>query len=240
VAATVPNCRAYDPAYAYEVAVIVDYGARQMMMRGEDVFYYLTVMNENYAHPSMPPEAYDDIIKGMHRIRSWPAKKTKKRVRLLGSGAILPEVLAAADLLRDEWSVEAEVWSVTSFSELARDARSVERWNMLHPQEPPRSSHVAECLAGDDISVAATDYVRAYPNLIATYVPGTFATLGTDGFGRSATRADLRRFFEVDRQAVVVSALHQLAKRGTLAGEVVADAIRRYGIDAEGAPSWDR
>jgi pyruvate dehydrogenase E1 component len=240
VAATVPNCRAYDPAYAYEVAAIVDYGARQMMTHGEDVFYYLTVMNESYAQPSMLPEAYDDIIKGMHRIRTWPVKKTKKRLRLLGSGAILPEVLAAADLLREEWNVDAEVWSVTSFSELARDARTVERWNMLHPQEPPRSSHVASCLTGDDIAVAATDYVRAYPNLIATFVPGTFVTLGTDGFGRSATRADLRRFFEVDRQAVVVSALHQLAKRGTIAGDVVADAIRRYGIDVEGAPSWDR
>ena len=144
VAATVPNCRAYDPAYAYEVAAIVDYGARQMMTDGEDEFYYLTVMNENYAQPSMPPEAYSDIVKGMHRIRPWPAKKTKKRVRLLGSGAILPEVLAAADLLRDEWSVDAEVWSVTSFSELARDARTVERWNMLHPQEPPKSSHVGD------------------------------------------------------------------------------------------------
>ena len=240
VAATVPNCRAYDPAYAYEVAAIVDYGARQMMTRGEDVFYYLTVMNENYAQPSMPLEAYDDIVKGMHRIRQWPTKKTKKRVRLLGSGAILPEVAAAAELLRDEWSVEAEVWSVTSFSELARDARTAERWNMLHPLEAPRSSHVADCLAGDEVTVAATDYVRAYPNLIAPFVPGTFVALGTDGFGRSANRADLRRFFEVDRQTVVVSALHQLAKRGNIATEVVAEAIQRYGIDVDGAASWDR
>ena len=240
VAATVPNCRAYDPAYAYEVAAIVDYGARQMMTRGEDVFYYLTVLNENYAQPSMPLEAYDDIVKGMHRIRQWPTKKTKKRVRLLGSGAILPEVAAAAELLRDEWSVEAEVWSVTSFSELARDARTAERWNMLHPLEAPRSSHVADCLAGDEVTVAATDYVRAYPNLIAPFVPGTFVALGTDGFGRSANRADLRRFFEVDRQTVVVSALHQLAKRGNIATEVVAEAIQRYGIDVDGAASWDR
>jgi pyruvate dehydrogenase E1 component len=161
-------------------------------------------------------------------------------VRLLGSGAILPEVQAAAELLRDEWSVDAEVWSVTSFSELARDARTVERWNMLHPLESPRSSHVASCLAGDEIAVAATDYVRAYPNLIAPFVPGTFVALGTDGFGRSANRADLRRFFEVDRQTVVVSALHQLARRGTIAGDVVAEAIRKYGIETEAAPSWDR
>ena len=201
-----PNCRAYDPAYAYEVAAIVDYGSRQMMTQGEDAFYYLTVMNESYAQPSMPPDAYDDIIKGMHRIRPWPSRKGKKRVRLLGSGAILPEVLAAADMLGADWSVDAEVWSVTSFSELARDARTVERWNMLHPQAPARTSHAARCLAGDDPIVAATDYVRAYPNLIAPYLPASFVALGTDGFGRSANRVDLRRFFEVDRQAVVVSA----------------------------------
>jgi pyruvate dehydrogenase E1 component len=240
MAATVPNCRAYDPAYAYEVAAIVDYGTRQMLERGEDVFYYLTVMNENYAQPSMPTDAYEDIIKGMHRIKPWNTKRSKKRVRLLGSGAILPEVVAAAAMLNDEWDVDAEVWSVTSFSELARDARTVERWNMLHPLETPRSSHVASCLSGDDIVVAATDYVRAYPNLIAPFVPGTFVALGTDGFGRSANRADLRRFFEVDRQTVVVSALHQLAKRGTIGGNVVADAIKQYGIETEGAPSWDR
>ncbi len=240
VAATVPNCRAYDPAYAYEVAAIVDHGARQMMTHGEDAFYYLTVMNENYAQPSMPPDAYGDIIKGMHRVRSWPAKKTKKRVRLLGSGAILPEVLAAADLLRDEWGVDAEAWSVTSFSELAREARGVERWNMLHPQGPARTSHVGRCLAGDEVAVAATDYVRAYPNLIATFVPGTFVTLGTDGFGRSATRADLRRFFEVDRQTIVVNALYQLAQRGAIPSETVASAIARYDIDVETVPSWER
>jgi pyruvate dehydrogenase E1 component len=239
-AATVPNCRAYDPAYAYEVAVIVDYGARRMMTEGHDEFYYLTVMNENYAQPSMPAESYDDIIKGMHRIVSWPDKKSKQRVRLLGSGAILPEVVAAAELLRDDWRVDAEVWSVTSFSELARDARTVERWNMLHPLEAPRSSHVVSCLAGDDVVVAATDYVRAYPNLIAPFVPGVLVALGTDGFGRSATRADLRRFFEVDRHAVVVSALHQLAKRGAIAAVTVAEAIERYGIAVDGDPSWER
>ncbi len=211
-----------------------------MMTRGDDVFYYLTVMNENYAQPSMPPDAYADIIKGMHRIRPWPAKKTKKRVRLLGSGAILPEVLAAADLLRDEWSVDAEVWSVTSFSELARHARTIERWNMLHPQEPPQVSHVTECLSGDEIAVAATDYVRAYPNLIAPFVPGSFVALGTDGFGRSATRAALRRFFEVDRQTVALSALHQLSKRGKVSSDVVADAITRYGFEVDAEPSWER
>jgi pyruvate dehydrogenase E1 component len=239
MAATVPNCRAYDPAFAYEVAVIVDYGARAMLERGEDVFYYLTVMNENYAQPSMPADAYDDIVKGMHRVRRWPEKKSKKRVRLLGSGTILLEVLAAAELL-SEWNVDAEVWSVTSFSELARDARTVERWNMLHPLDDARSSHVGNCLGGDEVTVAATDYVRAYPNLIAPFVHGPFVALGTDGFGRSANRADLRRFFEVDRHAVTISALHQLAKRKVIAFDVVAEAISRYGVDVDGKPSWEQ
>jgi pyruvate dehydrogenase E1 component len=240
VAASVPNCRAYDPAFAYEVAVIVDHGARQMMTNAEDVFYYLTVMNENYAQPSMPADAYENIVKGMHRLRAWPAGAGCKRVRLLGSGAILLEVLAAADVLRDDWGVDAEVWSVTSFGELARDARTVERWNMLHPQEPVRVSHVEECLRGDEITVVATDYVRAYPSLIAPFAGADFVTLGTDGFGRSATRADLRRFFEVDRHAVVVSALHRLAKRGAVPGGIVSEAIARYGIEVDGAPSWER
>ena len=240
VAASVPNCRAYDPAFAYEVAVIVDYGARRMLTQGEDEFYYLTVMNENYAQPTMPPDAYDDIVKGMHRLRALTSKKTKKRVRLLGSGAILLEVLAAADLLRDEWAVEAEVWSVTSFSELARDARTVERWNRLHPQETARVSHLGHCLVGDAITVAATDYVRAYPGLIAPYVQGDFVALGTDGFGRSATRAELRRFFEVDRHAVMLAALQGLAKRGAVPVSDVSSAIARYKPEVDAAPPWER
>jgi pyruvate dehydrogenase E1 component len=236
----VPNCRAYDPAFAYEVAAIVDHGARRMMTQGEDEFYYLTVMNENYAQPTMPPGAYDDIIKGMHRLREWPVEKTAKRVRLLGSGAILLEVLAAADLLRDEWGVDAEVWSVTSFSELARDARTVQRWNRLHPQAPARVSHVEQSLASEAITVVATDFVRAYPSLIAPYVTGDFVPLGTDGFGRSATRTELRRFFEVDRHAVALAALQHLAKRGVVAAADVSGAIARYGPDADAAPPWER
>jgi pyruvate dehydrogenase E1 component len=240
VAATVPNCRAYDPAFAYEVAAIVDYGARRMMTQGEDEFYYLTVMNESYAQPSLPAAAYDDIIRGMHRLRPWPAKKTKKRVRLASSGAILLEALAAAEILKNDWDVDAEVWSATSFAELARDARAAERWNMLHPEETPRVSHVERCLPGDEITVAATDYVRAYPGLIAPYVAGDYTTLGTDGFGRSATRADLRRFFEVDRSAIAIAALHRLAKRGAIPAAQVSDAIARYAVDTGAAPSWER
>ena len=239
VAATVPNCRAYDPAFAYEVAAIVDHGARQMMTSGEDVFYYLTVMNENYAQPSMPDDAYDDIIRGMHRIRA-SATGDAAPVRLLGSGAIMTEVLAAADLLRDEWNVDADVWSVTSFSELARDAQTAERWNMLHPEAAARRSHLERCLAGQAITVAATDYVRAYPRLIAPFVNGDYVVLGTDGFGRSDTRRALRRFFEVDRHAVVIATLHRLAKRGAIPATAVRDAIARYEIAVDDAPSWER
>jgi pyruvate dehydrogenase E1 component len=239
-AAAVPNCRAYDPAFAYEVAAIVDHGTRQMLERGEDVFYYLTVMNENYAQPSLPAGAYDDIIRGMHRVRTADRTEERMPVQLLGSGAILMEVLAAADLLRDDWHVEADVWSVTSFSELARDAQTAERWNMLHPPEPSRTSHVERCLAGAEITIAATDYIRAYPRLIAPFVPGDVVMLGTDGFGRSDTRSALRRFFEVDRYAIVLAALHQLAKRGTIPHATVASAIAHYAIEVDGAPSWER
>jgi pyruvate dehydrogenase E1 component len=211
-----------------------------MLTQGVDEFYYVTVMNENYAQPSMPPDAYDDVVRGMHRVREWRGAETEMRVRLLGSGAILPEVLAAADLLRDDWGVDTETWSVTSFGELARDARTVERWNMLHPQEPLRVSHVERCLAGETITVAATDYVRAYPGLIAPYAGRDFVTLGTDGFGRSATRAELRRFFEVDRHAVTVAALRRLARRGMLSADRVSAAIARYGLEIDGAPPWER
>ncbi len=239
VAATVPNCRAYDPAFACEVAVILDYGARRMMTDGDDVFFYLTVMNENYAQPSLPPESYEDIVKGMHRLQPWNAAG-KKRVRLLGSGAIVLEVLAAAELLRNDWDVDVEVWSVTSFSELAREAQAAERWNMLHPHEASRTSHVELCLDGDGVTVAATDYVRAYPRLIAPFVRGDFVTLGTDGFGRSDTRAELRRFFEVDRYAVVVAALHRLSTNRVIDIATVSEAITRYAIDVDVAPAWER
>ncbi|GAC1475785.1 MAG: alpha-ketoglutarate dehydrogenase [Vulcanimicrobiaceae bacterium] len=240
IAATVPNCRAYDPAFAYEVAVIVDYGSRQMMTNEEDVFYYLTVMNENYAHPSMPPDAYDDIIRGMHRVRAWGLEGTPKRVRLLGSGAIVNEILAAADILRDTCDVDVEVWSVTSFSELAREAQAVDRWNRLHAAESPRVSHVERSLEGDEITVVATDYVRAYPSSIVPYVRGDSVTLGTDGFGRSDTRDGLRRFFEVDRHAIVLAALHRLRRRGHIPPSTIADFIGRAAPDVDASPPWIR
>ncbi|GAC1415389.1 MAG: alpha-ketoglutarate dehydrogenase [Candidatus Velthaea sp.] len=240
MAATIPNCRAYDPAFACEVAVIVERGARRMMSHGEDEFYYITVMNENYAQPSLPAGATEHIIKGMYRLSAWREGRSAQRVRLLGSGAILPEVIAASDILRSEWEVDTEVWSVTSYSELAREARTNQRWNMLHPEAPAMISHVEECLPGDDVTIAASDYVRAYPSLIAPYLASEFTVLGTDGFGRSDTRSALRRFFEVDRHAIVVAALYRLAKRGVIPMSVVTAALARYEIDADALAAWNR
>ncbi|MGP6159033.1 MAG: transketolase-like TK C-terminal-containing protein, partial [Vulcanimicrobiaceae bacterium] len=240
IAATVPNCRAYDPAFACELAVILDHGARAMLERQEDAFYYLTVMNENYAQPSLPPGAEEDIVRGMYRFAEHRPEAAKGAVRLLGSGAILREAIAAAELLAADWQIASEVWSVTSFGELAREGRETERWNRLHPEEEPRRSHLERCLAGEVPVVAASDYVRAYAQLIAPYVEARFTALGTDGFGRSDTRAALRRFFEVDRHQIALAALLALARKGELPASAAAAAIERYGIDCDAAPPWTR
>ena len=238
LAATVPNCRAYDPGFAGELAVIFDHGARRMLSEGDDVFYYLTVMNENYPQPSLPEGVRDDVIRGLYLLR--PAAGARSAVRLVGSGAILREVLAAADRLRDEWDVDAEVWSATSFSELAREARGVERDNRGRPAAGRATSHVSRCLGGDVPVVAATDYVRAWPQLVAPYVPARYIALGTDGFGRSDTRARLRRFFEVDAPSIVVAALDALVETGRLADTVAREAAARYGLDTAADPPWAR
>ncbi|MBB4380562.1 alpha-ketoglutarate dehydrogenase [Bradyrhizobium sp. SBR1B] len=238
MAATVPNCRAYDPAFSYEVAVIVDHGMRSMLEQGNDEFYYLTAMNENYAQPSMPDDARDGIIKGLYRV--LPSANGPAKIRLIGSGAILPEALAAAAMLQSEWKVPSEVWSATSFSELAREAREVERTNRLSPLSTPVESHVAQCLGGKVPIVAASDYVRAYPQLIGSYIEAPYTVLGTDGFGRSDTRAALRSFFEVDRKQIVVAALSALAKSGDVAREQVAEAIASYELPTGVASPWSR
>jgi len=239
IAAMTPNCRAYDPAFACELAVILDHGMRRMMEQHADEFYYVTVMNENYAQPSLPDGAEADVIRGLYRLRTESPPAPRAHVRLLGSGAILREVVAAAALLASDWQIGSDVFSATSFSELARDARAAERWNRLHPAEPPRRSHVEAMLAGGAPIVAATDYVRAYPQLIAAYMRARFVALGTDGFGRSDTRAALRGFFEVDRRHVVVAALHALAQEGAVSATLAAEAIARYAVDADAAPSWE-
>jgi len=237
-AASIPNCRAYDPAFAGELAVILDHGARQMLERREDVFYYITVMNENYAQPSLPPGAAESVIKGMYLFAK--SRVTPAPIRLLGSGAILREVIAAARILEEEWQVASEVWSVTSFSELAREARETQRWNRLHPTAERRTSFVAQCLPGSAPVIAATDYVSAYPGLIAGFIEAPWVALGTDGFGRSDTRAALRRFFEVDRQHIVIAALQALADTQSISNQTVADAIQRYGLAEDIAPPWMR
>jgi pyruvate dehydrogenase E1 component len=239
LAATVPNCRAYDPAFAYELTVILDHGMRRIMEEGADEFYYLTVMNESYEQPSMPADARDGIVRGMYRLSS-PASEVPAAVRLLGSGAILREAMAAARMLAADWGIASEVWSVTSFTELAREAQDVQRWNRLHPLQSPRSSHLHTCLPGRTPIIAATDYVRAYPLSIAAYVDAQFIALGTDGFGRSDTRARLRRFFEVDSAQIVLAALRALADTGATSARAVQEAIERYEISSEEPAPWTR
>jgi len=221
----VPNLRAYDPSFAYELAVIIHEGLRRMFAEQEDAFFYITLMNENYHHPAMPEGAQEGILRGMYRLRS--ATSGVAEVQLLGSGTILNEVVAAADLLAEDWGLAADVWSVTSFTELRREGMGVERWNMLHPTSKPRRSFVTEQLPEGVPVVASTDYVRAFADQIRQWVPGPYRVLGTDGFGRSDTRAALRRFFEVDRHHVAVAALREVAPKKA------AQAIKRYGIDPE-------
>ncbi|MGY2257324.1 alpha-ketoglutarate dehydrogenase [Pseudomonas reactans] len=234
-AATVPNCRAYDPAFAGEFAVILDHGMRQMLEHDVDEFYYVTLMNENYPQPSLPEGVEAAIIKGMYRLQGTADAK----VRLLGSGTLVREAQAAAQLLADDWQVESEVFSVTSFSELARDAREVERWNRLHPQAVARVSHVKACLPNGAPVIAVSDYVRAVPQMIGAYLDSSYTVLGTDGFGRSDTRAALRDFFEVDRHHIVLAALTALVKQGRLEARVCQEAIERYDLQAERAASWN-
>ncbi|MBV8229090.1 MAG: pyruvate dehydrogenase (acetyl-transferring), homodimeric type, partial [Planctomycetaceae bacterium] len=234
ISAIVPNCISYDPTFSYEVAVIDQDGLRRMYEQQEDVYYYITVMNENYEHPAMPDGVAGAIIKGMYLFKEGRVSKVAPRVQLLGSGTILREVIAAADLLCNDFGVVADVWSVPSFTELRREAIDVERWNLLHPTETPRKSHVETCLgAREGPVIAATDYMRMMADQIRAWVPRRYRVLGTDGFGRSDYRKKLRHFFEVDRYWVTVAALKALADEGTVQAAVVAGAIKKYGLDPE-------
>ncbi|WP_177420110.1 pyruvate dehydrogenase (acetyl-transferring), homodimeric type [endosymbiont of Lamellibrachia barhami] len=232
MAATIPNCVAYDPAFAFEMTVIVQDGMRRMYQEKESIFYYITVMNENYLQPAMPEGVESGIVNGMYLFQK--GGKRKKRVQLLGSGAILREVIAAAELLEKDFSISADVWSVTSFNELRRDGLDVERWNMLHPEETPRSSYVEGLLAETKGPVvAATDYMRSYADQIRPFVKASYSVLGTDGFGRSDMRSQLRKFFEVNRYYIVVAALKILADDGEIDLSNVSKAIKKYKIDPE-------
>ncbi|MEN2672712.1 pyruvate dehydrogenase (acetyl-transferring), homodimeric type [Herbaspirillum huttiense] len=232
-ASAIPNCIPYDPTFAHEVAVIIHDGLRRMVANQEDVFYYITVMNENYGHPGIKPGQEEGIVKGLYLLNEG-GKENKLRVQLLGSGTILREVIAAADLLRDDWKVDADVWSAPSFTLLARDGQDVERWNMLHPAEAPKKSYFEQSLEGSEGPiVVSTDYMRTYAEQVRAFVPKgrSYKVLGTDGYGRSDTRAKLREFFEVNRYFVTVAALKSLADEGKIKPEVVAQAIAKYGID---------
>ena len=234
-AATVPNCRSYDPAFAYEIAVIVHEGMQRMYgappEAQHDEYYYLTLQNENYAHPAMPAGVERGIMRGLYLLT--PCEKPNAlHVQLLGSGSILREVIAAAELLKADWSVTSDIWSAPSFNELVRDGQEVERWNLLHPAEAPRKSYVAECLGGMvGPAIAATDYMKAYAEQIRPFVPMPYHVLGTDGYGRSDTRENLRDFFEVDRRWITLKALSALVENGSLPRETLAKAIAKYGID---------
>jgi pyruvate dehydrogenase E1 component len=233
MASTIPNCRAYDPTFAYELAVIIQHGMKQMYEQQENVFYYIAVMNENYTHPDMPIGAEDGIIKGMYCF-----KKTKKQkdlhVQLLGAGTILREVIAAAELLEKDYNVTSDIWSVTSFNELRREGLAIERYNRMHPDEKACVSYVAEQLAEQKGPViAATDYIRAYADQIRPFITSDYTVLGTDGYGRSDTRKQLRHFFEVDAKYIAVSALYALASKGEIKPSVVKEAMKRYGINPD-------
>ena len=237
LAGLIPNCITYDPTFSFEVAVIMQDGLRRMFQEQEDVFYYITVMNENYEHPEMPVGAEADIIKGLYLLRKGQVsdgKQIRPRVQLLGSGTIFREVIAAAELLKNDWGVDADLWGCPSFNELAREGNDVARWNLLNPTEKPRLCHVEQSLNDTRGPViAATDYVRQYAEQIRPFINRRYVTLGTDGFGRSDTREALRYFFEVDRHWVAISALKALADDGTIERSKVAEAIAKYGIDAK-------
>ena len=233
---TVPNCRAYDPAFAHEIAVIVREGIQQMFVNNEDIFVYMTVGNENYHHPPPPtePDIDEGILRGLYRFRESSVKQPRARVNLLGSGSILNEVLKAQKMLAEKYSIAADAWSVTSYTELRRDALDTERWNMLHPHESPRVPYVRQKL-GDSASVtiAASDYVKTVPDSLSKWLSGPLISLGTDGFGRSESREALRDFFEVDSRYVTLAALHALAREGEIDRELVSEAMEDLKIDPD-------
>jgi pyruvate dehydrogenase E1 component len=234
LALPVPNLRAYDPAYAYELAVIIEDGIRRMYKDGESIFYYITVMNENYAMPPMPGDVRDGVLRGMYKFRAAANTASKLRGQLFGSGAILNEALKAQEILEQKYGVAADVWSVTSYKALYTDGTETDRWNRLHPSETPRVPYVTECLKdAPGVVVAATDYLKTLPHMISQWVPNRMACLGTDGFGRSEARKSLREFFEVDARFITLAVLNELFLDGQIEGSVVEQAIKDLGINAE-------
>src|SRR5260221_4901889 len=229
-----PNCLSYDPAFAYEIAIIIEDGIRRMYVDQESVFYYLTVMNEQYAMPEMPKGAKEGILKGIYKFRAASKPKAALRAQLFGSGAILPEVIKAQEILESKYDVSADVWSVTRYTEPYRDGHASERWNMLHPADSPRVPYVTRCLKdAPGVLIAASDYVKAMPDAIDRWLPRPLTVLGTDGFGRSETRASLREFFEVDYRYVIVATLAALARDGKIDASIVGQAIKAHNVNPE-------
>jgi pyruvate dehydrogenase E1 component len=234
LAYTVPNLMAYDPAFAYEIAVIIQEGIRRMYDDGESIFYYLTLMNEPYPMPPLPEGAADGILNGMYQLRAAENKEAKLQAQLFGSGAILNEALKAQKLLEEKYDVAADVWSITSYKELYRDGHAVERWNRLHPAEPPRLPYVSACLQdAPGVCVAASDYVKALPDSISRWFPRPLVSLGTDGFGRSDSRSALRDFFEVDARHITLATLAALLQEKKVKPELFQEAIQEMEIDPE-------
>jgi pyruvate dehydrogenase E1 component len=230
-----PNVRAYDPAYAYEIAVIVLDGMKRLYEEGDTAIYYLMAGNENYVHPAMPAGVEEGIVRGIYKLQTRDLEGAKAKVNLFGSGAILRHVLLAQELLAERYQIASNVWSVTSYTELRRDAHRCEHWNMLHPDQSPRQGYVQKALAGEKgLFIAASDYVRALPEQISRWVPGELYALGTDGLGRSETREALRRHFEVDAESITLAALWRLSKSGgPFDASFVAKAIKDLGVDPE-------
>jgi pyruvate dehydrogenase E1 component len=235
-AGLIPNCVTYDPTYGYEIAVIVREGLRRMYEENENVFFYLTLMNENYQHPAMPENktVEDEIIKGIYQLERVEAKKAKANVQLMGSGTILQKVREAAQILSADYGISSDVYSVTSFNELAREGQEVTRWNMLHPESKQKTAYLSKIITADSgPAIAATDYVKNYSDQVRAYINTEYRVLGTDGFGRSDSRDNLRQHFEVDQNYIVVAALFELANRGDIKRTVVSEAIKRFNINAD-------
>jgi pyruvate dehydrogenase E1 component len=233
LANTIPNCISYDPTYSYELAVIIQDGIRRMFENDESVYYYIACMNENYRHPAMPKGAEKGILKGMYKLQSTRTGKANPSIQLLGSGTILNEVISAAVVLKEDYGIGSDVWSVTSFNELARDGNDIERYNRLNPGKKAKSAYITQCLAKAKGPVlAATDYMKVYSDQVRAWIPQRYTVLGTDGFGRSDTRAQLRKHFEVNTENIVVTALNSLSEEGKVDKKVVAEAIKKYDLDS--------
>jgi pyruvate dehydrogenase E1 component len=233
VAATIPTLMSYDPAFAYEIAIIVQDGMRRMYQEGEDIFYYLSLYNENYAMPPMPEGVEDGILKGLYKFRKGVEGK-KHKAHIFGSGTIILQALRAQEILAERYNVSADVWSATSYKLLKTDQQRCSRWNMLHPTDPPRKSYLETVLAGEKgVFLAVSDNIKLVPDQIAPWIPGGLDTLGTDGFGRSDTRENLRRFFEIDAASTVIATLYSLAKKGQIEMSMVAQAIKDLKVDPE-------